>query len=334
MYPFTAHVCGGQTVRVEPRRAVRGGRGRCAGGGGTGGTRGSSRSRRPTIPPPTRRPWPTSSACSPPAAWSSLTRRTTKVGGVNAAELLPAHPNLAVLRTMSKWGGLAGLRVGYGLMAPELADLLLRAKPPYNVNQAAEAALLASIADAPLLNERAERIVAERERMRAALADLDGIDPWPSDANFVLCGVPQGAGKDVVRGARPSRGVRAILQRAAPRRLPPHQRRHAARDGAPGRGAQRSALTGTPNGEHSMTQAVQGPPCADGCGELVRPGRRFKQGHDLKLRGQIIRLVRNAEPDDVAAVFPLKHPAWLEPRRSVVTGRSGQALHRPLSRVV
>ena len=107
------------------------------------------------------------------------------------------YPNLVVLRTLSKWGGLAGLRVGYGIMDAELADLLLRAKPPYNVNQAAEAALLASLADAKTLNDRAEMIVGERVRMMSALSELEGVSPLPSDANFILCRMPDGKGRPV-----------------------------------------------------------------------------------------------------------------------------------------
>ena len=194
MYPFTAHVCGGRTVRVErgPRFEV-----------DVDAVLAAAEREDARVIAVASPNNPTANA-TPLADLERLLSAGCLVivdeayhefGGATAAELLPAHPNLAVLRTMSKWGGLAGLRVGYGMMAPELADLLLRAKPPYNVNQAAETALLASIADAPLLNERAARIVDERERMTAALAELDGVDPWPSDANFILCAVPQGAGK-------------------------------------------------------------------------------------------------------------------------------------------
>ncbi len=121
-------------------------------------------------------------------------------GAESVAPLVAEYPNLLVLRTLSKWGGLAGLRVGYGLMAPELAELLMRAKLPYNVNQAAEAALLASLADTATLNTRARQIVAERGRMFDALAGLPGLDPLPSDTNFILCRMPDGRGKAVYEG--------------------------------------------------------------------------------------------------------------------------------------
>jgi histidinol-phosphate aminotransferase len=118
-------------------------------------------------------------------------------GGASMIPEVPNYANLAVLRTLSKWGGLAGLRVGYGVMDVELTDLLLRAKPPYNVNQAAEAAMLASFADAGTLNERARLIVAERKRMEKALSQLPGVTPLPSEANFILCRLQDGRGRAV-----------------------------------------------------------------------------------------------------------------------------------------
>ena len=120
--------------------------------------------------------------------------------GTSVASLVPQHPNLVVLRTLSKWAGLAGLRVGYGVMAPELADVLMKAKPPYNVNQAAEAALLASFDDTDGLLARVGLIVQERGRTKELLARLPGVTPWPSDANFLLCRVPDGKGRAVYEG--------------------------------------------------------------------------------------------------------------------------------------
>ena len=61
------------------------------------------------------------------------------------AHLLPEYPNLVVLRTFSKWAGLAGLRLGYGIMSPEVAERMLVIKPPYNISIAAEIALYATL---------------------------------------------------------------------------------------------------------------------------------------------------------------------------------------------
>ena len=121
-------------------------------------------------------------------------------GGESAVAMATTHPRLVVLRTMSKWAGLAGLRVGYGVMAPDLAAVLLRAKPPYNVSQAAETALLASLEDLILLQERVGRVVAERERMRALLQARPDVEVWPSEANFLLCQLGVGTGRKAYEG--------------------------------------------------------------------------------------------------------------------------------------
>jgi histidinol-phosphate aminotransferase len=92
-----------------------------------------------------------------------------------------------VLRTFSKWGGLAGLRVGYGVMPRELAATLMLVKQPYGVNVAAETAALASLEDAALLDERACRLTGERDRVAALLRETGWIEPAPSEANFILC---------------------------------------------------------------------------------------------------------------------------------------------------
>ena len=96
------------------------------------------------------------------------------------------EPGLVVLRTLSKWGGLAGLRFGYGVMHPQVADLLMRTKQPYNINAAAEVAALASYEDTAILDARAQTLVAERERISIALSSLGWIHPYPSEAVFVL----------------------------------------------------------------------------------------------------------------------------------------------------
>ncbi len=95
-------------------------------------------------------------------------------------------PGLVVLRTFSKWGGLAGMRIGYGVMHPETAAILMQAKDPYNINAAAEAAAIASIEDSAVLDERACTLAAERDRMAEALAALGWVHPYPSEAVFLL----------------------------------------------------------------------------------------------------------------------------------------------------
>ncbi|MDP7545499.1 MAG: aminotransferase class I/II-fold pyridoxal phosphate-dependent enzyme, partial [Anaerolineales bacterium] len=99
-------------------------------------------------------------------------------------ELALQHPNLIVLHTFSKWAGLAGLRIGLGVMNPDLARAMMSMKPPYNVNLAAEVALLASLQDRPGLLGRVRSIVAERDREMGLLQEIKGLRAWPSQANF------------------------------------------------------------------------------------------------------------------------------------------------------
>ena len=120
--------------------------------------------------------------------------------GYTVLPLLPEYPNLVVLRTFSKWAGLAGLRIGLGVMHSDIAQTMMRMKPPYNVNLAAEVALLASLKDRPCLLERVQSIVAERERMMGLLREIPGVKPWPSQANFILCQLPPGRGRGIFEG--------------------------------------------------------------------------------------------------------------------------------------
>ena len=123
--------------------------------------------------------------------------------GHSLARLVSKYENLVVLRTFSKWAGLAGLRVGYGVFPPPLAETLLKVKSPYNVNVAASVAALASLEDREYLQGNIQRLLRERERLFRGLQGL-GLDPWPSQANFILCRVPQA--RQVWQALR-SRGV-------------------------------------------------------------------------------------------------------------------------------
>ena len=103
--------------------------------------------------------------------------------------LVREHDNLIVLRTFSKWAGLAGLRVGYGVFPDKIAKHLLRIKPPYNVNAAAQVAALESLKDLDYLRGTVKALVAERRRLFDRLAEFRKLKPWPSEANFILCSV-------------------------------------------------------------------------------------------------------------------------------------------------
>ena len=112
--------------------------------------------------------------------------------GGGYASLVADRENLVVLRTFSKWAGLAGLRAGYGIMPPALAEVLMQIKPPYTPNVAAEVAMLASLEDRERLMERVRTIVQERERLSRGLGALEFIEVYPSQANFILARLQPG----------------------------------------------------------------------------------------------------------------------------------------------
>lgn len=107
--------------------------------------------------------------------------------GIAAGKRIP--DNLVVLRTFSKWAGLAGLRVGFGVFPDWLLPHLWKAKQPYNVSVAAAAAAITSLAHAGELEANAQKIKAERGYLAQALAEIPWLAPYPSQANFILCRV-------------------------------------------------------------------------------------------------------------------------------------------------
>jgi len=117
--------------------------------------------------------------------------------GETVAPLVGQYKNLMVLRTFSKWAGLAGLRVGYGLFPPKIAEYLLRIKEPYCVNQAALVAVQESLKDVDYLMGTVKATVAERERLFAELKKLEWLRPYPSWANFILCSVLKGKASEL-----------------------------------------------------------------------------------------------------------------------------------------
>ena len=120
--------------------------------------------------------------------------------GATVAPLVEEFDNLIILRTLSKWAGLAGLRLGYGIMAPVVAERLMAIKPPYNLTVATEASLLASLADRESLLANVAMLVQERDRMAARLGELPGLSCYPSHGNFLLCRFPPGMARPVQQG--------------------------------------------------------------------------------------------------------------------------------------
>ena len=113
--------------------------------------------------------------------------------GVSDAPEAPRWGNVLVTRTLSKAFGLAGLRIGYGIGAPELVREVEKARGPYMVGVASQRAVLAALnEDLPWVQAHARRAVEMREWLTGELRAL-GLDVLPSAANFVLAPVPDAA---------------------------------------------------------------------------------------------------------------------------------------------
>ena len=117
--------------------------------------------------------------------------------GETVTPLVSQYRNLMVLRTFSKWAGLASFRVGYGIFPPEIAEYLLRIKLPYSVSAASLIAVRESLKDIDYLMDRVRAIVAERDRLFSELKKFEWLTPIPSRANFIFCLVLNGKAKQI-----------------------------------------------------------------------------------------------------------------------------------------
>lgn len=123
---------------------------------------------------------------------------------VDSLKLFRDFSNVVVLRTFSKAYGLAGLRVGYGIADEAVADALGKTRMPFAVTDLAQVAAVASLDAGDELAERVGAIVAERERVVAAL-EGDGWRLPQTEANFVW--FPVGAATDDFVEAASQRGL-------------------------------------------------------------------------------------------------------------------------------
>jgi len=120
--------------------------------------------------------------------------------GETVTQLVNKYKNLMVLRTFSKWAGLASFRIGYGIFPPEVAGYLMNIKMPYNVSAASTIAVRESLKDTDLLMERVKKIVAERDRLFGELKKIEWLKPFPSRANFIFCRVLNGTARQIHEG--------------------------------------------------------------------------------------------------------------------------------------
>lgn len=113
--------------------------------------------------------------------------------------LLKKHPNLLITGTFSKIFGLAALRIGYGIARPEVVQMLLRVKSPFNTSSLAQAAAMAAVQDREFI-ERSIEFNRESREISSRLFSDAGIGFFPSESNFLCVRSPSlNAAADVQR---------------------------------------------------------------------------------------------------------------------------------------
>lgn len=117
---------------------------------------------------------------------------------IDSVKFVKEGKNVVVLRTFSKAYGLAGARCGYAITSPEIADLLNKARSPFNVNSFAQVGALAALDDKEHI-ARSVTMVAEGRRQYETFFNRKGLEFVPSHTNFILVNV--GNGVDVFRKA-------------------------------------------------------------------------------------------------------------------------------------
>lgn len=99
---------------------------------------------------------------------------------------LKEHKNLVILRTFSKAYSLAGVRMGYIMAHPDVIREFIKVRQPYSVDAVSQAIARVVYANRAKFEPGIEAIVSERGRVMDALAGIDGVTPYPSDANYIL----------------------------------------------------------------------------------------------------------------------------------------------------
>jgi histidinol-phosphate aminotransferase len=103
--------------------------------------------------------------------------------------LLDIYRNLIVLRTLSKIG-LAGLRLGFLIANEEIINEVNKVRLPFNVNSLSQAVAVEAMKNKKQMRSYITSIISERKRLFREMNKIDGITPYPSDANFILFKVP------------------------------------------------------------------------------------------------------------------------------------------------
>lgn len=123
----------------------------------------------------------------------------------DALDLLDDYPNVVIMRTLSKVG-LAGLRMGLLIGAPEWIAEINKIRLPYNINVLTQAAATFALQNFDQLREQTDQLRRNRTDLVAELKKLPDIQLWASEANFILLRTPGGEAQKIFAGLK-ARGV-------------------------------------------------------------------------------------------------------------------------------
>ncbi|HEU0165273.1 MAG TPA: histidinol-phosphate transaminase [Thermomicrobiales bacterium] len=124
-------------------------------------------------------------------AYVGIDEAYAEFSGANHLDLANSHENVVIFRTLSKFAGLAGFRVGYGVFPESAVPYLNRVSPPFfNITTLSAQIAIASLDDLDHLNANLQVLLAEREQLAANLAEIDGVEVYPSATNFILASLP------------------------------------------------------------------------------------------------------------------------------------------------
>ncbi|MFZ2455091.1 MAG: histidinol-phosphate transaminase [Candidatus Altiarchaeia archaeon] len=107
--------------------------------------------------------------------------------GTTAKNLLLNYPNVIIMRTMAKAFGLAGMRIGYALADPEIAEAIKKVRGPFTVNYLAQEATILALKDTDYMKKIVNRVITDRNAISKRLAEKYRV--IPSNANFILADV-------------------------------------------------------------------------------------------------------------------------------------------------
>jgi threonine-phosphate decarboxylase len=125
----------------------------------------------------------------------------------SAKDLIGGYGRAVLLRSMTKFFAIPGLRLGYAIAASETIEAIGTLQDPWSVNTAAQVAGIASLGDPDYCEHTRNYVTAERDRMASALAGLPGLDIFPSRANYLLVQIRKGPSAAELRSKLLGKGV-------------------------------------------------------------------------------------------------------------------------------